>query len=71
MGNIEDLFDNDENFEPKIWVNETDKPEYKKYSELILNLESLTTEFKQEDFIWLKSDNHTNEYGYENSVIGK
>lgn len=67
MGNIDELFDNDENIEPETWINKTDTPEYKKYVELISKLESLSSEFKQEDFSWLKSNNRTYEFGYENN----
>ncbi|TLX72840.1 hypothetical protein E9993_17010 [Labilibacter sediminis] len=67
MKDINELFDEEENFEPKIWVNKSDSIDAKKYKELIYKLESLTIDYKHEDFIWLKSDNRTYEFGYENN----
>lgn len=67
MENIEELFNEDENFEPATWVNKFESIESKRYIELIGKLESLMKDFTNEDFSWLKSNNHTYEFGCENN----
>jgi hypothetical protein len=64
---MDELFNDDEKFEPEVWVNKSDSPDAIRYSKLISDLESLSQDYKQEDYNWLKSNNRTYDFGYENN----
>ena len=67
MKNINDLWEDSDNYEPQVWVNKSETADFAKYNDLIGKLESLEQDYKQEDFDWLKSNNRTYEFGYENN----